>query len=61
MLDIILIAVGCGTFAVAIAYAYACEKLWGAADAVRIHPGQRRHDRPAGLSRLRPAAAGTLL
>jgi len=27
MLDVILIAVGCGTFVVAIAYAYACDKL----------------------------------
>jgi len=27
MLDIILIAVGCGTFVVAIAYAYACDRL----------------------------------
>jgi len=27
MLDVILIAVGCGTFVLAIAYAYACEKL----------------------------------
>jgi len=27
MLDIILIAVGCGLFAAAVAYAYACERL----------------------------------
>jgi hypothetical protein len=27
MLDVILIAVGCGTFALAIAYAYACDRL----------------------------------
>jgi len=27
MLDIILIAVGAGTFVLAIAYVYACEKL----------------------------------
>jgi hypothetical protein len=27
MLDIILIAVGCGTFVLAIAYAYACDRL----------------------------------
>jgi hypothetical protein len=27
MLDIILIAIGCGTFVLAIAYAYACDKL----------------------------------
>jgi len=27
MLDIILIAVGCGLFAAAIAYVYACERL----------------------------------
>jgi hypothetical protein len=27
MLDIILIAVGCGCFAVGIAYAYACDRL----------------------------------
>jgi len=27
MLDVILIAVGCGTFALAIAYAHACDKL----------------------------------
>jgi hypothetical protein len=27
MLDIILIAVGCGVFALAIAYAYACDAL----------------------------------
>jgi hypothetical protein len=27
MLDVILIAVGCGCFAVGIAYAYACDRL----------------------------------
>jgi hypothetical protein len=27
MLDVILIAVGCGTFVLGIAYAYACDKL----------------------------------
>jgi hypothetical protein len=27
MLDVIMIAVGVGTFVLAIAYAYACEKL----------------------------------
>jgi len=27
MLDIIMIAIGCGTFVLAIAYAYACDKL----------------------------------
>ena len=27
MLDVILIAVGCGLFFVAIAYAYACDRL----------------------------------
>ncbi|WP_395715041.1 hypothetical protein [Reyranella sp.] len=27
MLDIILIAVGCGSFVLAIAYAYACDRL----------------------------------
>ena len=27
MLDVILVAVGCGTFVLAIAYAYACDKL----------------------------------
>ncbi|MFO1163485.1 MAG: hypothetical protein U1E60_31940 [Reyranellaceae bacterium] len=27
MLDIILVAVGCGLFALAIAYAYACDRL----------------------------------
>jgi len=27
MLDVILIAVGCGTFALAIAYDHACDKL----------------------------------
>jgi len=27
MLDIILITVGCGLFAAAVAYAYACERL----------------------------------
>jgi hypothetical protein len=27
MLDVILIAVGCGTFVLGIAYAYACDRL----------------------------------
>jgi len=27
MLDVVLIAVGCGLFALAVAYAYACERL----------------------------------
>jgi len=27
MLDIIMIAIGCGTFVLGIAYAYACDKL----------------------------------
>jgi len=27
MFDIIMIAIGCGTFVLAIAYAYACDKL----------------------------------
>jgi len=27
MLDIFLIAIGCGVFAVAIAYTYACDRL----------------------------------
>ena len=29
MLDVILIAAGCGCFALAIACAYACDRLWG--------------------------------
>jgi len=61
VLDIILIAVGCGTFALAIAYAYACDKLWGARHANRIHPRQRRDARPPGLSGLRTAAPRALL
>jgi len=61
MLDIIMIAIGCGTFVLGIAYAYACDKLWGAGHADRIHPRQRRDPRPARLSHLRTAAPRALL
>ncbi len=29
MLDVVMLALGLGFFAVAIGYAYACERLWG--------------------------------
>jgi len=61
MLDLALLTAGVAFFAASILYVFACDRLWGGFRDPRLL--DRRHcDRPAAdLSRLRAAAAGTLL
>jgi len=61
MLDVLMLVLGLGLFAITAAYTFACDWLWGGGDVFRLHPRRRRDGWPPDLSHLRPAAPWTLL
>ena len=61
MLDILYILIGAAFLGVCVLYALACDRLGGHRHDTRSDAWRDRHDRPAGLPRLRPDPSRTLL
>jgi len=61
MLDIIMLAIGLGFFALSIGYTMACDQLWGGRYDFRLFARQPRDRGAAVLPHLRSAAAWTVL
>jgi len=61
MLDLIMLAIGLGFFAVSVGYAYACDRLWGGCHEFRLFARRSRDRRVAVLPYLRSAQAWAVL
>jgi len=61
MLDLVVLALGLGFFALTVGYAFACDRLWGWRHDLRLCACRRSDRGAARLPDLRAAAAGAVL